>query len=165
MAQAQPGPYKKITNMKCDAGVWIDSKQLLEHTNRLVRSLGDYDREVFGKELIRLNIAMIRDFPLAYKLRNEHYAYDDNGTVWDVRLDGHKREYIDRFIADLMAYEALIEFIFDNLNFIGPKHKRKRNRRERFFLTQIAKIETGVEKWSRRVYKQVVVSKKRRGES
>lgn len=151
--------------MNCNAGVWVDSKQLLEHTNRLVKFLNDYDREMFGKELIRLNVAMMRDFPLAYKLRDEHYVYDNNGVIWDVQLNGHKREYLDKFIADLMAYEALLEFIFDNLEFLGPKKKRKRNRRRRFFITQLAKIEEGVEKWSRKVYKQVVVSQKRRGES
>lgn len=151
--------------MKCPAGVWVDSKQLLEHTRRLVGAFNDFDREVFGKELVRLNVAMIADFALAYRLRDEHYVYDDSKVVKDIHLVGYKRECLDRFIGDLQAYEALIEFAFDELEFIGPKHKRKRNRRRRFFIRQIAKIEDGVERWSRKVYKQVILSETRREES
>ena len=151
--------------MKCNAGIWIDCKQLLPHTRRLVASLNEFDRDVVGKELMRLNVAMIRDFALAYKLRDEHFVYDNSEIIRDIRLEGHKREYLDRFIADLQAYEALIEFAFEELEFIGPKQKRKRRRRERFFLTQLGKIEEGVEKWSRRVHKQVILTETRRGES
>lgn len=151
--------------MKCNAGIWIDCKQLLPHTRRLVASLNEFDRDVVGKELMRLNVAMIRDFALAYKLRDEHFVYDNSETIRDIKLEGHKREYLDRFIADLQAYEALIEFAFEELEFIGPKQKRKRRRRERFFLTQLGKIEEGVEKWSRRVHKQVILTETRRGES
>lgn len=151
--------------MKCNAGIWIDCKQLLEHTRRLVGAFSDFDREVFGKELVRLNVAMVADFALAYRLRDEHYVYDDSKVVRDIRINGNKREYLDRFIGDLQAYEALVEFAFENLEFIGPKHKRKRNRRKRFFLTQLAKIEDGVEKWSRGVCRQVILSETRREES
>ena len=151
--------------MNCDAGIWIDCKQLLPHARRLVASLGEFDREVVGKELLRLNIAMIRDFALAYRLRDERFVYDDTKVIRDIKVNGHKREYLDKFIGDLQAFEALIEFAFDELEFIGPKHKRKRNKRRRFFLTQIAKIEEGLEKWSRKVYKQVILTETRRGES
>lgn len=125
--------------MKCDAGIWIDSKQLLPHTRRLVASLCEFDREVIGKALVSLNVAMIRDFALAYRLRDEHFVYDDSKTIRDFKIEGHKRDYLDVFIGDLQAYEALIEFAFEHLEFIGPKHKRKRRRRERFFLSQISK--------------------------
>ena len=151
--------------MKCSAGIWIDCKQLLEHTRRLVSFLSDFDREVIGKELLRLNVAMIRDFALAYRLRDEHLVYDNGTVVRDVRIAGHKREYLDKFVGDLQAYEALIEFAFDDLEFLGPKTKRKRNRRRRFFLAQLAKIEDGVDKWSHGVHKQVILSEIRRGES
>ena len=151
--------------MNCDAGIWIDCKQLLPHTRRLVASLGEFDREVVGKELLRLNVAMIRDFALAYRLRDERFVYDDAKVIRDVKVSGHKRECLDRFIGDLQAFEALIEFAFEELEFIGPKHKRKRNKRKRFFLVQLAKIEEGLEKWSRKVYKQVILSETRRGES
>ena len=151
--------------MKCNAGVWIDCKQLLPHTKRLVELFNDFDRDVIGKELISLNIALIRDFSLAYKLRDEHYVYDNSKVVRDIRINGHKREYIDKVMADLLAYEELIEFSFDNLEFIGPKNKRKRRKRERFFLTQVGKIEEGMDKWSRKVCKQVILSETRRGES
>ena len=112
-----------------------------------------------------LNIAMVREFALAYRLRDEHYVYDDQKVIKDIRINGHKRDHLDIFIGDLQAFEALIEFAFENLEFIGPKHKRKRRKRERFFLSQIAKIEEGVEKWSRGVYKQVIISETRRDES
>ena len=151
--------------MNCDAGIWIDCKQLLPHTRRLVASLGEFDRDVVGKELLRLNVAMIRDFALAYRLRDERFVYDDAKVIRDIKVSGHKREYLDKFIGDLQAFEALIEFAFEELEFIGPKHKRKRNKRRRFFLVQIAKIEEGLEKWSRKVYKQVILSETRRGES
>ena len=151
--------------MNCDAGIWIDCKQLLPHTRRLVATLGEFDREVVGKELLRLNVAMIRDFALAYRLRDERFVYDDSKVIRDIKVNGHKREYLDKFIGDLQAFEALIEFAFDELEFIGPKHKRKRNRRRRFFLMQIAKIEEGLEKWSRKVYKQVILTETRRDES
>lgn len=151
--------------MKCNAGIWIDCKQLLEHTRRLVGSLNDFDREIVGKELISLNLAMIRDFALSYRLRDEHLVYDNSQVIRDIKIEGHKREYLDLFLGDLQAYEALIEFAFENLEFVGPKHKRKRRRKERFFLTQLAKIETGVEKWSRGVHKQVILSEIRRGKS
>ncbi len=151
--------------MKCDAGIWIDCKQLLEHTVRLVGTFNDFDKEVIGKQLVDMNIAMIRDFALAYRLSDEHYVYDDAKVVRDVKIIGHKRTYIDKFLGDLQAFEALIEFAFENLEFIGPKNKRKRNRRERFFLTQLGKIEEGAEKWSRKVCSQVILSEKRRGES
>lgn len=161
----KPGPPIKRLDMKCNAGIWIDCKQMLEHTNRLVRSFNEFDREVVGKELIRLNVALVRDFAMAYRLRDEHYVYDDAKTIRDFTVSGHKREYLDKFIGDLQAYEALIEFSFENLEFIGPKNKRKRKRRERFFLTQLGKIEQGVEKWNRKVYKQVILSEFQRGES
>ena len=151
--------------MKCNAGIWIDCKQLLVHTRMLVGSMTEFDREVFGKELLAANIAMIRDFALAYRLRDEHYVYDDSKTIKDFKVVGHKRECLDKFIGDIQTFEALIEFAFENLEFIGSKHKRKRRRKERFFLMQIAKIEEGVEKWSRSVYKQVILSVTRRDES
>lgn len=151
--------------MNCDAGIWIDCKQLLPHTRRLVATLGAFDREVVGKELLRLNIAMIRDFALAYRLRDEHLVYDDAKVIRDIKIIGHKREYLDKFSGDLQAFEAIIEFAFEELEFIGPKHKRKRNKRKRFFLAQIAKIEEGLEKWSRKVYKQVILTETRRDES
>lgn len=151
--------------MNCDAGIWIDCKQLLPHTRRLVASFNEFDREVVGKELLRLNVAMIRDFALAYRLRDERFVYDDTKVVRDIKVNGHKREYLDVFIGDLQAFEALIEFAFDELEFTGPKRKRKRNRRRRFFLMQIAKIEAGMEKWSRKVYKQVILTETRRDES
>lgn len=125
----------------------------------------DFDKEIIGKELIALNVAMIRDFALAYRLRDEHYVYDDSRVIKDIKINGHKREYLDRFIGDLQAFEALIEFAFESLEFIGPKHKRKRRRRERFFRTQITKIEEGAEKWSHGVHKQVIISETRRDES
>lgn len=131
----------------------------------LVGSLNDFDRDVIGKELIRLNVAMVRDFALAYRLRDEHFVYDDSKVIRDFKIEGHKREYLDIFIGDLQAYEALIEFAFEHLEFVGSKHKRKRRRKERFFLTQLAKVEDGVDKWSRRVHKQVILSETRRGES
>lgn len=151
--------------MKCNAGIWIDCKQLLEHTRRLVGAFSDFDREVFGKELVRLNVAMVADFALAYRLRDEHYIYDGPRAVRDICVSGNKREYLDRFIGDLQAYEALVEFAFENLEFTGPKHKRKRNRRRRFFITQLAKIEDGVDKWSRKAYKQVTLTETRKGGS
>ncbi len=151
--------------MKCNAGIWVDCKQLLSHTKRLVGTFNDQDRAVIGKELIELNVAMIRDFALSYRLRDEHYVYDDGKTIRDARIGGHKREYIDKFLGDLQAYEALMEFSFDELEFIGPKNKRKRKRRERFFLATLSKIEEGAEKWSRSVCKQVILSQHRRGES
>jgi len=151
--------------MKCNAGIWIDCKQLLVHTRRLVSAFNDFDKEIIGKELMALNIAMVREFALAYRLRDEHYVYDDQKVIKDIRINGHKRDHLDIFIGDLQAFEALIEFAFENLEFIGPKHKRKRRKRERFFLSQIAKIEEGVEKWSRGVYKQVIISETRRDES
>ena len=81
--------------MKCNAGIWIDCKQLLEHTRRLVGAFSDFDREVFGKELVRLNVAMVADFALAYRLRDEHYIYDGPRAVRDICVSGNKREYLD----------------------------------------------------------------------
>ena len=60
----------------------------------------EFDREVFGKELLAANIAMIRDFALAYRLRDEHYVYDDSKTIKDFKVVGHKRECLDKFIGD-----------------------------------------------------------------
>lgn len=151
--------------MKCNAGIWIDTKQLLPHTKMLVASFNEFDRDTIGRELIRLNVEMVRDFALAYRLRDESYSFEGSGVSKNIKIKGHKRECLDRFIGDLQAYEALIEFAFENLEFIGAKNKRKRNRKHRFFIAQIAKIESGIEKWSRSVIRQVILTVNTAGES
>ena len=131
----------------------------------LVSSFNDFDKDTIGRDLIQLNVEMVRDFALAYRLRDESYSFEESGVSKNIKIKGHKREYLDKFIGDLQAYEALVEFAFENLDFIGRKNKRKRNRKHKFFISQIAKIESGVDKWSRSVIRQVILTETRRGES
>ena len=96
--------------MNCDAGIWSDCKQLLPHTRRLVASFNEFDREVVGKELLRLNVAMIRDFALAYRLRDERFVYDERQTIGKA-LAAAKRKGVGnhRYIDSINSYLGLIK--------------------------------------------------------
>lgn len=144
------------------AGIFIDVKQLLEFTYRMNKEMSVADRRDFGSQLIRHNLDMISSFTLAYHRRDERISFDAGGKSYDISLKGEKRSHVDALEAAFDSYQALMEFCFDNLNF-SRMSARKRRRRHKHFMELMAKISTGIVKWSGSIYKQVVVSEKGHG--
>ena len=144
------------------AGIFIDVKQLLEFTYRMNKEMSVADRRDFGSQLIRYNLDMISSFTLAYHRRDERISFDAGGKSYDISLKGEKRSHVDALEAAFDSYQALMEFCFDNLNF-SRMSARKRRRRHKHFMDLMAKIGTGIVKWSGSVYKQVSVSEKGHG--
>lgn len=141
------------------AGIFIDIKDLLEYTDRMTKEMENADRVKYGDELVRLNLAMISDFTMAYHRRDERVVFEAGGKAYDINLKGEKRNLVDKLEADFDAYQALMEMCWENNKFSRLK-KAKRRRKHKHFMELMAKIGTGIVKWSASVYKQVVVSEK-----
>ena len=141
------------------AGIFIDVKQLLEFTYRMNKEMSVADRRDFGSQLIRYNLDMISSFTLAYHRRDERISFDAGDKSYDISMKGEKRAYVDALEAAFDSYQALMEFCFDNLT-VSRMSARKRRRRHKHFMELMAKISTGIVKWSGSIYKQVVVSEK-----
>ena len=141
------------------AGIFIDVKQLLEFTYRMNKEMSVADRRDFGSQLIRYNLDMISSFTLAYHRRDERISFAPGDKSYDISLKGEKRAYVDALEAAFDSYQSLMEFCFDNLTF-SRMSARKRRRRHKHFMELMAKISTGIVKWSGSIYKQVVVSEK-----
>lgn len=139
------------------AGIFIDVKQLLEFTCRMNKEMSNADRKDYGSQLVRYNLEMITNFTMAFHRRDERIAFNAGGKAYDVNLKGGKRVYVDALEAAFDSYQALMEFCFENLQF-SRMSARKRRRRHKHFMELMAKIGTGIVKWSASVYKQVTVS-------
>ena len=144
------------------AGIFIDVKQLLEFTYRMNKEMSVADRRDFGSRLIQYNLDMITNFTMAFHRRDERVAFDAGGRLYDINLRGEKRVHVDALEASFDSYQALMEFCFENLMF-SRMSARKRRRRHKHFMELMAKIGTGIVKWSGSVYKQVSVSEKGHG--
>lgn len=144
------------------AGIFIDVKQLLEFTYRMNKEMNVADRRDFGSRLIQYNLDMITNFTMAFHRRDERVAFDAGGRSYDINLRGEKRVHVDALEASFDSYQALMEFCFENLMF-SRMSARKRRRRHKHFMELMAKIGTGIVKWSGSVYKQVSVSEKGHG--
>lgn len=132
------------------AGIFIDVKQLLAFTYRMKKAMNVADRIDYGDRLVRLNLDMIASFALAYHRRDEHIVFTADGKTFDINLKGEKRKHVDDLEAAFDAYQALMEFCFDNLEF--KLKKRKRRRRHNQFMDLMAKIGPGIVKWSGSIY-------------
>ena len=139
------------------AGIFIDVKQLLEFTHRMVKEMDNADRKNYGDALVRYNLEMISAFAMAFHRRDEHVTFEAGGKSYDVNLRGEKRVHVDALEAAFDCYQALMEFCFENLTF-SRMSRRKRRRRHKHFMELMAKIGIGIVKWSGSLYKQVVVS-------
>ena len=144
------------------AGIFIDVKQLLEFTYRMNKEMSVADRRDFGSRLIQYNLDMITNFTMAFHRRDERVSFDVGGRLYDINLRGEKRVHVDALEASFDNYQALMEFCFENLMF-SRMSARKRRRRHKHFMELMAKIGTGIVKWSGSVYKQVSVSEKGHG--
>ncbi len=144
------------------AGIFIDVKQLLEFTYRMNKEMSVADRRDFGSRLIQYNLDMITNFTMAFHRRDERVSFDVDGRSYDINLRGEKRVHVDALEASFDSYQALMEFCFENLMF-SRMSARKRRRRHKHFMELMAKIGTGIVKWSGSVYKQVSVSEKGHG--
>jgi len=141
------------------AGIFIDVKQLLELTYRMNKEMSVADRRDYGSRLIQYNLDMIANFTMAFHRRDERIAFDVDGRSYDINLRGEKRSYVDALEASFDCYQALMEFCFENLMF-SRMSKRKKKRRHKHFMELMAKIGTGIVKWSGSIYKQVTVSER-----
>lgn len=141
------------------AGIFVDVKSLLDFTHRMNKEMSNADRRDYGSQCIKYNLDMITYFTLAYHRKDEHIAFDYEGKSYDVNLNGEKRKYVDALEAAFDSYQALMEFCFDNLTF-SRMSSRKRRRKHKFFMELMAKIGTGINKWSGSIYKQVVISQR-----
>ncbi len=139
------------------AGIFIDVKQLLDFTYRMNKQMCVADRRDYGSALIRANLDMIASFTLAYHRRDERIAFAAGGRQYDIQLQGWKRQHVDDLEAAFDRYQALMEFCFDTLTFSRMDGKEQ-ERKHAEFMGLMAKISTGIEKWSGSIYKQVVVS-------
>lgn len=137
------------------AGIFVDVKQLLEFTYRMNNEMSVADRRDFGGQLIRYNLDMISCFTMAYHRRDEKVSFTAD-REYEIRLQGEKRQYVDALEAAFDSYQALMEFCFDNLTFSRMKAE-KRAKRHKHFIELMAKIGTGIEKWSGSIYKQAIV--------
>lgn len=141
------------------AGIFIDVKQLLEFTYRINNEMSVADRRDFGSQLIRYNLDMISAFTMAYHRRDEKIAFSAGDKDYEIHLQGEKRQHVDALEAAFDSYQALMEFCFANLTFSRMKAK-KRRKRHKHFMELMAKISTGIVKWSGSIYKQVSVSER-----
>ena len=139
------------------AGIFIDIKQLLKFTFRMKKEMSKADREDYGDKLVQYNLDMISFFTMAWHRRDEKISFEIDGKKYDINLEGEKRTYVDSLEAAFDSYQAVMEFCFENLTF-SRMSKRKRRRRHKHFMRLMAKIGTGIIKWSGSIYKQVVVS-------
>lgn len=145
---------------KSKAGIYVDVKELLVFTYRMHNEMSNADKRNFGDKLIRLNLEMITNFMLAFHRRDEKFAFQTGDTTYDINMVGEKRLYVDALEAAFDSYQTLMEFCFANLTF-SRMSKRKKRRRHKYFMELMAKIGTGIIKWSGSIYKQVSVSEKR----
>ncbi len=113
------------------------------------------DRRDFGSQLIRYNLDMISAFTMAFHRRDEKVSFVADRD-YEIALKGEKRQYVDALEAAFDSYQALMEFCFANLTFSRMKAK-KRKKRHKHFMVLMAKISTGIVKWSGSIYKQVIV--------
>lgn len=139
------------------AGIFVDVKQLLEFTHRMVKEMDNADRRNYGDALVRYNLEMISNFTMAFHRRDERVSFEVDGRSYDIALRGEKRSFVDALEASFDSYQALMEFCFENLTF-SRMSARKRRRRHKHFMELMAKIGIGIAKWSGSIYKQVVVS-------
>ena len=141
------------------AGIFIDVKQLLVFTYHMVKEMSNADRKIFGDKLIGYNLEMISSFAMAYHRKNEKVSFDTKDEHYDINLIGEKRIHVDALEAAFESYQSLMEFCFENLTF-SRMSARKRRRRHKHFMELMAKLNTGIVKWSGSIYKQVTVSKR-----
>ena len=137
------------------AGIFIDVKQLLEFTYRMNKEMCVADRRDFGSMLIKYNLDMISAFTMAFHRRDEKVSFKADRD-YEIVTKGEKRQYVDALEAAFDSYQALMEFCFANLTFSRMKAK-KRKRRHKHYMELMAKIGTGIVKWSASIYKQVSV--------
>ena len=137
------------------AGIFVDVKQLMPFTQKMNKEMCVADRRDYGSKLIDYNLRMIECFTMAYHRWDEKIEFvADRG--YEIELKGEKRRYVDELEAAFDCYKSLMEFCFENLQFSQMKVETK-VKRHKFFMEQMAKIETGIVKWSASIYKQVVV--------
>ncbi len=139
------------------AGVWIDCKQLLPETYKLVNFFNNADKVRIGDKLIDYNIKMIDHFAMAYNRGDEHLTYDNGRKIYDVTIKGCKMEEVNAFQSAFECYKVLIELTFETLD-LSRLSNAKREKKHAFFIAQMGKIELGITKWSRSITRQVVLS-------
>ena len=141
------------------AGIFIDIKQLLTFTDQMNKAMSHADREDYGRMLIRLNAEMVANFTLAYHRRDEKLSVTIDGVSYDIVNRGEKRTYVDALEASFDSYMTLMDFCFENNKFTRITSRKKR-RKHKQYMELMAKISSGIVKWSGSIYKQVSVSKK-----
>lgn len=144
------------------AGIFIDVKQLMEFSDKMNKELSNADRKDYGSKFIKSNLDMVTCFTMAYHRRDEHITFDVEGKRYDINLLGEKRKYVDALEAAFDDYQMVMEFCFEHNKFTRMS-RRKRRRRHKEFMRLMAKLSTGISKWSGSIYKQVVVSEIRHG--
>ena len=155
----KPHYYDFTMSSISKAGIFVDVKQLLEFTDRMKNEMSNADRVNYGDKLVQYNLDMISSFTMAYHRRDERISFDAGEKHYDINLKGEKRAYVDSLEAAFDSYQALMEFCFDNNKF-SRISRRKRRRKHKQFMMLMAKISTGIVKWSGSIYKQVSVSER-----
>lgn len=141
------------------AGIFIDLKQLLVFTDQMNKAMSHADREDYGRKLIQLNAEMVSNFTLSYHRRDEKLSVTIDGAAYEIVNRGEKRSYADALEASFDSYQVLMDFCFENNKFTRIT-KRKRRRKHKQYMELMAKIGSGIVKWSGSIYKQVSVSKR-----
>ena len=140
------------------AGIYVDCKALLSWTRRLISHLSNKDRIHLGDYLVRENVEMIASFSLAYAASDERFTFDDGDTLYEGELKGQKRKYVEDVMGHYYAYVALFEEIFDNVQ-LERLSAEKRDKLHGVMIELLGKIDNGINRWQKGIYKQVIVSK------
>ena len=141
------------------AGIYIDCKALLSETRRLISHLSNKDRIQLGDYLVRECVDMISAFAQAYASSDERFTFDDGSTFYEGEIQGLKRKYVEKVIGHYYAYVAIFEEIFANVQ-LERLSVEKRDKLHGLMITLLGKIDKGITRWQKGIYKQVIVSKK-----
>lgn len=158
----KPHYYDFAMSSISKAGIFIDLKQLLPFTDQMYKAMSNADRKDYGSKAVQYNLDMISCFTLAFHHRDEKTVFDAGDKHYEINSNGEKRAYVDSLEAAYDNYMTIMDFCFENNKFTRI-NKRKRRRKHKQYMELMAKIGTGIIKWSGSLYKQVSVSEKRFG--
>jgi len=108
----------------CNQSLYIDCNKLLKYSKEMLNYLTRLDRLTFGEKLLDLNLEMISQFCVAYKVEQINCTIEINGVNFKGKMDCGKISYINKLIGYISAYEAIMNSIFKNCELVRIKKHR-----------------------------------------